>query len=180
MTALWTVTVLLAILLIANSVAVVALGRQVGLLHQRAAPPQRQEPPSELRPGSRLQLDVARLIGADPTPDLVLLGFVRPSCSHCAAVLPAFAATARALAGNERVLLVSDAGEAQAREYLAAHGVSLPVATDPHVIRMNAIPAIPYAVVADAAGIVLAAENATSTQQLAALMSQARQTRTAA
>jgi hypothetical protein len=175
--ALWTVSVLLAIVVVANSVAVIALTRQVGLLHLRAAPLHRHQPPDGPRPGSRLRLDLAGFLGAGTAPDLVLLGFLRPSCSACAAVLPAFAAVASALTGSERVLLVSDANEASTRDYLAAHGVSLPLATGPHLLSANAIPAIPYAVVADAAGNVLAADSAASADQLHELMSNARQSR---
>jgi hypothetical protein len=178
--ALWTVSVLLAILVVANSIAVIALTRQVGLLHLRMAPPPRRQPPGGLQPGSHLQLDLVGFLGVDPAPDLVLLGFVRPACSACTAALPAFAAVASGLVGNEKVLLVSDADEATAQGYLTAHGVSLPLAAGPHLLSASGIPAVPYAVVADAAGNVLAAQNAGSAQQLQDIMSHARQSRQAA
>lgn len=178
MTALWTVTVLLAILAAVDSVAVIALTRQVGLLHLRIERQRQPQPAPGPRPGGRLRLDPAcRFLGDGPAPDLVLLGFVRPTCGGCTAALPAFASVASGLPGNERALLVSDADEAGTRAYLAAHGVSLPLVTGPHLLRANGIPAIPYAVVADGAGNVLAAEAAASAEQLEAVLSRAREHR---
>lgn len=175
MSALWTVCTLLAILVVANSVAVVALSRQVGLLHMRVAPLPRGQPPGGPLPGSRLRLDLFGFLGVDPAPALVLLGFVRPGCSACTAALRAFADVAAGLPGSEKVLLVTDADEAAARGYLTANGVSLPLAAGPHLLSANGIPAVPYAVVADAAGTVLAARNAGSAEQLRDIMSHARQ-----
>lgn len=174
MSALWTVCILLVILGVANAVGVIALTRQVGLLHLRTASPQGSPPPRGLQPGDRLRLDPVRFLDVDSAPDLVLLGFVRPNCHHCAAALPAFAALASGLPDTEKVLLVSDANQATTRSYLAAHGVSLPLAAGPHLLSANGIPAIPYAVVADAAGTVIAAQNAGSTEQLEHIMGQAR------
>ncbi len=97
MTALWTVTILLAALAAADSVAVIALTRQVGLLHLRIGP-HYQQPPAGPQPGSLLQLDPARVLpGGDQAHDLVLLGFVRPTCAGCTAALPAFASVASGL-----------------------------------------------------------------------------------
>jgi len=174
-TALWTVTILLAALAAADSVAVIALTRQVGLLHLRIGP-HYQQPPAGPQPGSLLQLDPARVLpGGDQAHDLVLLGFVRPTCAGCTAALPAFASVASGLQPDEQALLVSDADEAATRAYLAAHGVSLPLAAGPHLLSANGIPAIPYAVVADGAGKVLAAAAATTAEQLEAVLRQARQ-----
>jgi hypothetical protein len=180
-TALWTVAVLAVVLTVLESVAVIALIRQIGLLYQRIEAPRQpqpapgQQPARGLQPGSRLRLDPVRDVLADgPTPDLVLLGFVRPTCGSCTVALPAFASAASRLPVNERALLVSDADEAGTHAYLAAHGVSLPLVTGPHLLSVNGIPNIPYAVVADGAGNVLAAGPATSAGQLEAVLGQAR------
>jgi hypothetical protein len=178
-TALWTVTVLTAVLTVIESVAVIALIRQVGLLHLRIEasrePRPSGQPPRGLQPGSRLRLDPVRdLLTDGPAPDLVLLGFVRPTCGSCTAALPAFASAASRLSISERALLVSDADEAGTRAYLTAHSVSLPLITGPHLLSVNGIPTIPYAVVVDGAGNVLAAGAATSAEQLEAVLSRAR------
>jgi hypothetical protein len=176
-TALWTVTVVEAILTAVASVAVIAVIRQVGLLHLRIEPQREPQPAPGPWPGSQLRLNPARRFLDDgPAPDLVLLGFVRPTCGGCTAALPTFTSVAAGLRGNERALLVSDADEAGTRAYLAAHGVSLPLVVGPHLLRANGIPVIPYAVVADAEGNVLAAGTATSAQQLEAVLSRARAT----
>lgn len=181
MTALWTVTILAVVLTVIESVAVIALIRQVGLLHlrieeSRELPPSPGlQPPRKLQTGSQLCLDPVRDALADgPAPDLILLGFVRPTCGSCTAALPAFASAASRLSINEQALLVSDADEAGTRAYLAAHGVSLPLITGPHLLSVNGIPTIPYAVVVDGAGNVLAAGAATSAEQLEAVLSRAR------
>ena len=161
MTALWTVIVLLSVIVAVDSLAVIALARQVGLLHlragQRPAPLPRSRPGPQ--PGSSLRLDVPPgLIGSQH--ELILYGFVRPECGACASALPAFTEVAAGLPGNERALLVSDRDEARTRAFLAANGVSLPVMTGPHLLQANGIPATPYA--------------ASSAEQLAAVLGEAR------
>jgi hypothetical protein len=179
MTALWTVTILLAALAVADSVAVIALTRQVGLLHLRIRP-EHQQPPAAPVPGSRLPLDPTRGFPAgDPAPDLVLLGFLRPACGSCTAALPAFASVASGLPRNEQAMLVSDADETATRAYLAMHNVSLPLAAGPHLLSANGIPTVPYAVIADATGKVLAAAAATTEEQLDAILRHARGSRQA-
>jgi len=188
MTALWTVTVLLTVLVAVDSVAVIALTRQVGLLHLRFGQP----PDSRARPGpggspepiarpgpqvgTRLRLDVPRdAAGNDTAPGLFLFGFVRPACDGCTAALPAFASVASGLPGDEIAVIVSDADEAVTRRHLAGHGIALPLVTGPHVLRANGISTIPYAVVADRDGNVMAAGPATGTEQLLALLGRARE-----
>jgi hypothetical protein len=179
-TTLWTMTVLVAAIAVLDSVAIIALTRQIGLLHLRIGQPRDRQPRGP-QPGDRLWLDPARgALADDPAPDLVLFGFVRPACGGCTAALPAFASVAAGLPGNERLLLVSDADEAGTRAYLAAHDVSLPLAVGPHLLSANGISAVPYAVVTDYTGIVLAAGAATGAQQLEAVLGRARQARQAA
>jgi hypothetical protein len=179
-TALWTVTVLLAVVVVATSVAVIALARQVGILHERlGAPAVVHQPPGGIEPGRRLRLDLATLPGGPPD-GLVLLGFVRPGCGACGPALTAFATVAAGLPAGERVVLVSDAGEGAARAFLAAHGADLPLLTGPHLLSANAIPATPFAVVADPSGTVLAARTAGRAAELAGLLGEARRSRQAA
>jgi hypothetical protein len=175
MTALWTVIVLLSVIVAVDSLAVIALARQVGLLHLRSgqhpAPLSRSRPGPQ--PGSSLRLDVPPgLIGSQH--ELILYGFIRPECGACASALAAFTEVAAGLPVNERALLVSDRDEARTRAFLASNGVSLPVLTGPHLLQANGIPATPYAVVADRVGRVIAASTASSAEQLAAVLGEAR------
>jgi hypothetical protein len=178
MTALWTVIVLLSVIVAVDSLAVIALARQVGVLHLRAGQHPAPGPPSARprpgpQPGSSLRLDVPPgLIGSQH--ELILYGFVRPECGACASALSAFTEVAAGLPGNERALLVSDRDEARTRAFLAANGVSLPVLTGPQLLRDNGIPATPYAVVADRVGRVMAASTASSAEQLAEVLGEAR------
>ena len=178
MTALWTVIALLSVIVVIDSVAIIALTRQVGLLHLRsqaqvpAPPPARRGP----QPGRRLEFDEAPAAGTGGSePDLVLYGFVRPECGSCAAVLPAFTSIASAMRAGERTVLISDADEVKTRAYLGRHGVTLPLVAGPGLLQANDIPGTPYAVVTDRAGTVIAASAAFSAGQLETVLDQARQ-----
>jgi hypothetical protein len=177
MTALWTVIVLLSVIVAVDSVVIIALARQVGLLHLRGGQqgPPRPRPQPGPQPGTILRLDVPPgLIGSQH--ELILYGFVRPDCGACAAALPALTEVAAGLPGNERALLVSDRDEDRTRAFLTANGVSLPLLTGPQLLLANGIPATPYAVVADRVGRVIAASTAGSAEQLAAVLGRARHT----
>jgi hypothetical protein len=174
-TALWTVIVLLSILVAVDSVAIIALTRQVGLLHLRAGPPPAVQGRRGPQAGGRLRLDVPPdIIDDGAAPDLILFGFVRPGCGGCDAALPAFASVASGLPGNERAVLVSDAEEAIARAYLTAHNVTVPLMAGPHLLRVNDIPATPYAVVTGRGGTVMATAPVISAEQLESVLGQAR------
>jgi hypothetical protein len=173
-TPLWTVVALLSVIVAAESVAIIVLSRQAGLLHPRAARSARR-PQSWLGPqrGSRLRLDVPPgLIGSQH--ELILYGFVRPDSGTPAAALSAFTTVAAELRGNERALLVSDGDEVRTRAYLAAHRVSVPLLVGPQLLRANGIPGTPYAVVADRTGTVMTAGAAVAEAHLEELLGQAR------
>lgn len=175
MTALWTVIFLLWVIVLVDSVAAIALTRQVGLLHLRTAPRSAPQDRGGPQPGSRLRLDIPPgSSGNGSGTDLILFGFVRPECGSCAAALPAFTSVASGLRGNERAVLVSDADEARTRAFLATHGVTLPLVTGPQLLQANHIPGTPYAVAADGAGRVVAAGAAFTTEQLEAVLGLAR------
>jgi hypothetical protein len=174
-TPLWTVVALLSVIVAVESVAIIALTRQLGLLHLPAGtrPARRRQPWLGPQRGSRLRLDVPPgLIGSQH--ELILYGFVRPNSGTPAASLSAFASMAAELPGNERALLVSDGDEARARAYLAAHGVSVPLLAGPQLLQVNDIPGTPYAVVADRAGTVITAGPALAEAHLEELLGQAR------
>jgi hypothetical protein len=176
MTALWAVIMLLSVIVAADSVAIIVLARQAGLLHLRAGQQGAASGPRSAaspQPGSSLRLDVPPgLLGSQH--ELILYGFVRPESGACTTALPAFTEVAAGLPSNERALLVSDRDEASTRAFLAANGVSLPLLTGPQLLQANGIPATPYAVVADRMGRVIAASTASSAQQLAAVLARAR------
>ena len=191
MTPLWIVIALLSVIVAVESGAIIALTRHVGLLQRPAgnrpelgrppgpgpqSGPRRQRGPGPQR-GSRLRLDVPPgLIGSQH--ELILYGFVRPGSDAGLAALCAFTSVAAELPGNERALLVSDGDEARTRAYLAAHGVSVPLLVGPQLLQANDIPGTPYAVVADRAGTVIAADAAIAEAHLEELLGQARRSLT--
>ncbi|HUR03247.1 MAG TPA: MauE/DoxX family redox-associated membrane protein [Nonomuraea sp.] len=95
----------------------------------------------------------------------VLYALIGPTCGVCSAMLPAFVA-----AEQVDVVLVSAAEEGQVRDYLAAHGVELPVIIDPGVFDRHGIPWPPYAVLTDRRGVVLAAGGVAEPDALDALL----------
>ena len=184
MNAQWAVIVILSVLVAVNSVATIALARQIGILHQRL----KQAPPSTPvvrgpRVGSQLRLAPPPDLLPDPPPEgrgnghrpnLVLYGFISPDCGGCAAMLPAFADVAARLAPDERVVLATAADERRTLAYLAAHGITLPLITGPHMFSANEIPSTPFAVAADRDGTVLASAPLMTAAQFDVLLAQAR------
>jgi hypothetical protein len=172
MSAQWAVIVALSVIVAVDSVAIIALTRQIGVLHLKIASGTQPRIVRGPQQGSQLRLDIPPDI-----QDLVLFGFISPNCGGCAAMLPAFADIATRLPAGEQVVLASAADEARTRAYLTTHGITLPVVTGPHLLRANEIPSTPYAVAADRAGTVLAAGPVVNAAQLGDLISRARSTR---
>jgi methylamine dehydrogenase accessory protein MauD len=150
---------------IALSLVVWALTRQIGVLHERITPvgalmlrkgPQVGEPAP--------QLDVNDLEGrthhiAAPREDgrSLLLVFVSPTCPVCKALLPVLKASRLSERDWLEILLASDGEVPAHRQYIAAHGLeqftylnSTPLGMTYQVSRL------PYAVVVDELGILRA------------------------
>lgn len=157
-------TSLLVILTVANTLAIIALTRQVGILHLRARPLPALE--SEEGPiiGSRVQLNGFReaIQHYGGRNGHVLVGFVSPSCRLCHPLLPAFDALRRQI----RTVLVVDGSESRAAEYLRGQQVHAPHIAYPGVFLENSIPGTPFAVVTDVDGTVRAAGGVNSLEQI--------------
>jgi methylamine dehydrogenase accessory protein MauD len=91
-------------------VVVIALSRQVGLLHERVSPAGALMPTGGPKPGeltkamelTGLNGEAVRVGGADPKGRTSLILWVSPSCPVCRALVP----TARSLATHEKFRLV--------------------------------------------------------------------------
>ena len=178
MSAQWAVIGGLSLIVAVDSVAIIALTRQIGLLHLKIRSGPQERAVRGPQHGARLRLDLPPDIQANGSgPGLVLFGFISPHCGGCAAMLPAFADIASRLPAGERVVLASEADEARTRAYLTNHGIALPLVTGPHLLRANEIPSTPYAVAADLAGTVLAAGPVVTAAQLGDLLRRARSSR---
>ncbi len=176
MQALWISVALLAFVVALLTVAVVALVRQVGLLHLRVRPLQALEGEDGPRPGQPLVIndshwqDFARTSGAE----LVVLAFISPTCSLCTPLLPAFASVAKSLEPRERLALVFETSVDSAERYLAKQSVMLPFFSAQDAFRANGILGAPFVAVVDDSGYVLASGGVNTGEQIDYLVDKAR------
>jgi methylamine dehydrogenase accessory protein MauD len=159
-------------------IAVLALARQIGILHQRL------QPVGALKLGSSLTVGQAapaveasdfggeRLtIGAvDPAAADTLLVFVSPSCPVCKSLLPALRAIRRREKPPIKVILASDGPRLEHADFIAAEslGEFTYVLSEPLGIAYGA-GRLPHAVLIDGAGIVRASGLVNSREHLDSL-----------
>jgi methylamine dehydrogenase accessory protein MauD len=162
---------------IALSLLVVALARQIGTLHLRLGPrgaleldeegPALGEAPE---PADRPDLGGRPVaVGGPGEPQLLL--FVSPGCPVCREVLPSLPVAARAGGMDARVVIDSvtgDPGDAVIRSG------DLPVVVAPDVATAYRIPGTPYAVVLDRLGVVRAKGTVNNLEQLEGLVDTGR------
>jgi len=120
--------VILWLLVIVLALTVLALARQVGVLHERVAPAGALSPTNGPKPGERVAEKDTRDINGQPVtiggaaerPTLLL--WISPTCPVCKALVP----TAMALARDERLrlLFASDgAGAERHRQFILSLGI---------------------------------------------------------
>lgn len=148
--ALWLVVLFLAL-------CVVALFRQLGVLHLRFGPRGalvREEGP---KVGEQVpQFQVTDLAGV-MQPGLVdgsatTLVFVAPGCAACKVLQPAIRALGRNLPTGHRMLVVSNGDHALSEPYLLALG-DVPVIANPEIFTLYAVEDTPYVLHIDAQGL---------------------------
>jgi methylamine dehydrogenase accessory protein MauD len=166
----WTVIVLLAL-------AVLALARQVGVLHERLAPvgalaigqgPQPGESAPKMT-AATLAGGVFTVGGQQPTGAMQLLFFVSPTCPICKTLLP----TAKAFAATEAVdlVLVGDGDPDEHRRMAHQYGISLErFVNGPEVGRAYHVGKLPYAVLISESGVVVAQGLVNSREHLESLV----------
>jgi methylamine dehydrogenase accessory protein MauD len=167
---LWVVVIVLA-------VAVLALARQVGVLHERIAPvgalalgrgPQTGESAPRLTVRT-LAGGTVEIGGPLPEGPLRLLFFVSPTCPICKSLLP----TVKVFAQSERLdlLLVGDGDEDQQRQMAQRQSIELErFANAPEVGRAFQVAKLPYAVLISAAGVIAAQGLVNSREHLESLV----------
>jgi methylamine dehydrogenase accessory protein MauD len=168
---LWGIVVVLAIV-------VLALARQVGLLHERLGPAGALSLAGGAQPGEPApQLEVedfagrrVSIGGADAAGRRTLLVFVSPACPVCRTLLP----TLRALARQERalrVLLASDGPRAEHEAFVREHALGEPgyVLSQPLGLAYR-VPRLPWAVLIDAAGVLRSQGLVNSREHLESLL----------
>jgi methylamine dehydrogenase accessory protein MauD len=153
--------VLLWIVVVALSGVVLALLRQVGVLHERVAPagalvgrggPRVGEPAPVLEvedwSGRRL-----RVGGASEASTLVC--FVSPGCPVCKTLLPVLRSVATA--EETRLVLASDGARAEHEAFVRAHGLERETYVLSAALGLAyQVGRLPHAVLLDAAGVVRA------------------------
>jgi len=170
--------VLLWILVVGLAIALLALVRQIGILHERVAPAGALLGREGPRPGERASaLAVEDLMGraltiggADATGAATLLLFVSPSCPVCKVLLPAARSLRDAEAGNLRLVLASDGPRAEHAAFAAAQGLE----SESYVLSaelglLYQVGRLPHAVLLDAEGVVRARGLVNSREHLESL-----------
>ncbi|MFN3469537.1 MAG: methylamine utilization protein MauD [Novosphingobium sp.] len=169
--------VLAWVAIIALVVALLALARQVGVLHMRVAPAGALQTTGGPAVGARApavparDLDGNAVIVGGPAKGvpLRLLMFVSATCPLCKGLIPA----ARSFARAERVELTfvgDDSAEAQ-RAMIAAHGLEgYRFVNGPEAGQAFAVGKLPYAVLLDAEGVILSKGLVNSREHLESLV----------
>lgn len=162
---------------IALGVALLALARQVGVLHMRVAPAGALTTAGGPEVGSKAGPVEARTVDGAPVTvgghahgaGLRLLMFVSATCPLCKALIPA----ARSFARDERVALtfVGDDDPAVQRAMIAQHGLeAYPFVNGPEVGQAFAVGKLPYAVLLDGEGSILSKGLVNSREHLESLV----------
>ncbi len=175
MTGWWLVSyVVLWVLALILGTIVVALARQIGVLHLRLGPRGALEMDEEGPPLGELPPphDVRDLDGRPVTiggPGLAqFLLFVSPGCPICREVLPSVPAIARMGAMAPYVIVDDDDPEQLAHFGNGRRGA--PVVAAPDLARTYGIPGTPYVVVLDSTGIVRAKGTVNNLEQMEGLV----------
>ncbi len=170
---------LLWLAVVALGVVVVALVRQIGVLHERVAPagalllgagPKIGEAAPLLRVealgGGSLQIG-----GRDPDGKHTLLFFLSPSCPVCKSLLPALRSLARTEARRLRVLLASDGPRAEHEAFVREHGLErFPYLLSTELGVAYQVGKLPYAVLYDGDGVLRARGLVNSREHLESLL----------
>ena len=175
--------VLLWIAVLALSGLVLALLRQIGVLHERVAPagalavqggPAPGEPAPALAAedwnGAPLQIGAS-----DPEGRSTLLFFVSPTCPVCKELLPVVDSVAAAEAAGTRVVIASDGLREEHEAFVRVHDLAARryvLSTELGVAYRVA--RLPWAVLIDAQGVVVAAGLVNTREHLESLFEAGR------
>ena len=166
------------ILVVALAAIVLALVRQIGVLHERVAPAGALLGREGPRPGERAPAvevpDLAgrpvRVGGSEPSGASTLLLFVAPSCPVCKAILPAARSLRDAEGERLRLVLASDGPRAEHEAFVREQGLE----GERYVLSaelglLYQVGRLPHAVLLDAEGAVRARGLVNSREHLESL-----------
>ncbi len=153
------------VLLVALAAVVVALVRQIGVLHERISPVGALMLKRGLKVGEPAPVlavtDIAgravAIGGASASGKSTLLVFVSPSCPICKALLPVLKASRLSEAGWLEIVLASDGAEEEQRRFVAQHGLKdFPYVLATPLGMAFQVDRLPFAAVLDEKGLLRA------------------------
>jgi len=178
MTALAVSNVVLWVLVLALSAVVLALTRQLGVLHQRIAPAGALMLNRGLAVGEPAPvLELAALDGRELTVGIArddgrstLLLFVSPSCPVCKSLLPAVKSSRRDERSWMDVILASDGDAAAQREFVRTQGLEgIPYVVSAALGLAYQVSRLPFAALLDERGVLRARGLVNSREHLESL-----------
>ena len=161
--------------------AVLALARQVGVLHERIAPIGALTMDRGPRVGDRAPLlNLQALAGETltigaPGPRGQLLFFLSPDCPVCKKLLPALRSLAHAERARLDVILASDGAADEHRAFAAREKLGLPYVLSAELGLRFQVGKLPYGVLIGADGIVRAKGLVNTREQIESLLEAAAQ-----
>lgn len=167
------------VVIVALAATVLALARQVGVLHERVAPLGALTTPTAIEIGDPApQFDLTDLAGRplhvggrqkDGRSQLLL--FVSPDCPMCKKLLPTALSFARSERSGVKIVLVGDGERTAHVAMVAEHKLeSLPLLLSPIVGITLGIGKLPHAVLIDPAGVIRAKGLVNSREHLESLL----------
>jgi methylamine dehydrogenase accessory protein MauD len=178
MTALAVSNAILWVVVVCLSVALLAVVRQLGVLHERIAPAGALMLAKGLKVGEVVPtLEVQDLenrtlaVGAPRTDErATLVMFVSPTCPVCKALLSVLKASLASERDWLDIVLASDGETAAQREYVSAHRLtSFPYVVSQSLGLAYQVSRLPYAVLIDAQGVLRARGIVNSREHLESL-----------
>jgi len=178
MTALTISNIVLWVAVLALSLVVLALVRQLGVLHERIAPAGALMLNRGLVVGERVpMIDATDLSGhemrlGEPRPDgkSTLLVFVSPTCPVCKALLPVLKSGRKHEQDWLEILLASDGDREQHRRFAEEQGLTgLPYVISAPLGLAYQVSRLPFAALFDAGGILRARGLVNSREHLESL-----------
>lgn len=164
-TAAWSVIVLLWLIVIGLIAVVVALARQIGVIHERIRPAGALQISKGLKVGesapvietSDIQGQALQIGAANPRQRSTLVAFVSPTCPVCKSLLPVLRSIRRHERASVEVILASDGVREEHLEFIAAESLQEFTYVLSEQLGMSyGASRLPYAVLIDAQGVVRA------------------------
>ena len=176
--------VVLWLVVIGLALTVLALTRQIGLLHERISPVGALSPQAKVKvgdPAPELALiDIhdrpLQIGGASKDESRTLLFFLSPTCPVCDTLLPTVERVARTEVPRVRVILASDGVPEEHHAFVADKRIShLPYVLSAPLGMTYGVAKLPFAVLIDEEGIVAAQGLVNTREHLESLFEAQRQ-----